>query len=887
MNKKKILMCNESSLLSTGYSVYGHEVLKRLHETGKYELAELASYGYPEDPRISEIPWKYFPVIPPKNQPEIRKIYDSKSSNQWGEYLFDDICAHFKPDIVWDIRDWWNYEFQERSPARKYFYWSIMPTVDSAPQNDNWISTFLNADSVHTYSDWGLEILKKQSNNKIKLQKSAPPGANLEDYKFLDKDKVKQKVGLSPEIFLVGTVMRNQQRKLYSDLMEAFRLFLEIAPKEIAEKTYLYLHVSYPDVGWDIPRLLKEHGVSHRTYFTYICQNCNEIYPSFFRDGRAICKFCNTQNAILPNIKFGVPPKVLNEIMGLFDAYVQYSVCLPAGEKVFVNNSWVDIEDVRVGDIAYTHEGRWMTVENTFVNKYRGNLHKIKVSCDWVSTRFTSEHPILCLSRDKILEGKKNVTHYLFKKIKRRFLEPEFLEAQFIKPGDFIAYVIDDSVRDYKKIANIPITVDYCKFIGILSVCAKWEEGVIKIENKEEILDDEINDIIKQEMDRIKNNPALSQTYSKWFSEKEQYRKIPDWCANLPTNKQIAILQGIVVKNGHYNIKKGFTEFSTESEILATQIKNILRRARIYFSVQRKWCNFGRRKKTKKNRYVFNIRGSVKDGIFKKKHSGDKNIYIDKIHYMRVDSTEVEEFVGQVYNFEVFGDNSYCTLIGHCHNCEGFGMPQVEAAASGTPVFSVDYSAMSDVVKKLKGIPIEIERMFRDAPTQSYRALPSNKDFVEKLKNFLSLPKEIRRKMGMEARKAVEEHYTWEKTAKIWEEHFDSIEILDLWKNPANIHSPILDIPRDLSDYEFVNWCLVNIAGRPDLVNSYLSLRLTRDLGLKMTINGLPNMLCNEDNSLESYARYGELTRDILIEKFLYLCQKRNDFEYKRVKYKF
>lgn len=36
-------------------------------------------------------------------------------------------------------------------------------------------------------------------------------------------------------------------------------------------------------------------------------------------------------------------------------------------------------------------------------------------------------------------------------------------------------------------------------------------------------------------------------------------------------------------------------------------------------------------------------------------------------------------------------------------NSEGFGMPQLEAANSALPVISVDYSAMSSVVKNIGG----------------------------------------------------------------------------------------------------------------------------------------------------------------------------------------
>jgi glycosyltransferase involved in cell wall biosynthesis len=539
---KKILMCNESSLLSTGYSTYGYEVLTRLFKTGKYDIAELAAYGRPEDKANANIPWKYFPVLPEEgNQLENAK-YGSKPTFQYGEFRFDEVCAKFKPDIVWDIRDWWMFEFEERSPARKYYNWVIMPTVDSAPQNDDWISTFVNADAVFTYSDWGLEELKKQS-NKIKLHKSAPPGANLRDFSLLDKRESRKKVNIPDDALIVGTVMRNQVRKLYPDLMEAFAKFLKVAPKEISSKAYLYIHCGYPDLGWDIPRLIKEHGIGHKTLFTYSCNNCKEIYPSHFMGGRTNCDFCGKHTSYMPTIRNGVPSTILNEIMSLFDVYVQYAVC------------------------------------------------------------------------------------------------------------------------------------------------------------------------------------------------------------------------------------------------------------------------------------------------------------------------------------------------------EGFGMPQVEAAASGTPIMSVDYSAMSDVVRKLKGYPIKVQRMFRDASTESYRALPDNDDLIEKLINFFQKPKDKRIQEGVEARKLVEEHYTWEKTAKIWEEYFDSVTPLDKWKEPANIEVPDLNVPANLSDGEFVNWALEKVARRPELKNGYLAIRLARDLNLGMCMDGLPNMLVDPDSSSQSYSRYGEFTRQALANHFINLCENKNKFEKRRIEY--
>jgi hypothetical protein len=45
MAKKKILFCNDSSLYGTGFGTYTMEVMTRLAQTEKYELAEFANYG--------------------------------------------------------------------------------------------------------------------------------------------------------------------------------------------------------------------------------------------------------------------------------------------------------------------------------------------------------------------------------------------------------------------------------------------------------------------------------------------------------------------------------------------------------------------------------------------------------------------------------------------------------------------------------------------------------------------------------------------------------------------------------------------------------------------------------------------------------------------------
>jgi glycosyltransferase involved in cell wall biosynthesis len=552
--KKRILWLNEASFLHTGFAVYGREVMQRLYKTGKYEIAELAAYGHPTPtddeaagfirdfgpPHMFDIPWRYYGNLP-LNIPQEMNEYNSLPTNQFGEWRFERACLDFKPDIVVDIRDWWMLEFVERSPYRPYFHWAIMPTVDSEPQQEQWLSTYLNADSVLTYSEYGRDVLRKETNNRIKFIDVASPGANFQTFKPVS-NKAAHKDGfeIRSDTNIVGTVMRNQARKLYPDLFEAFTLFLEQHP-DVGEKTFLYIHTSYPDTGWDIPMFLRRTNLSNKVLFTYKCQACHHVFPSFFQDSRAICRRCGNPTARLPNTRDGLNDEAMAAIFNLFDIYVQYSIC------------------------------------------------------------------------------------------------------------------------------------------------------------------------------------------------------------------------------------------------------------------------------------------------------------------------------------------------------EGFGMPQVEAAACGVPVMATNYSAMESILKNLGGIPIDIERMFWDSGTSCSRALPRNQDFVDKLANFLSKPSSLRQKIGREHWIKAQKFYNYDRTAKIWEDHFDSITPKNNWTASPRIHEPRFDIPPGLDNEQFIKWCILNIWGEPSHLSSYTTMKMLRDLNYGEAIRGTGDVLFNEASYLGNAQKYQPFNYSDAVNNFQRLAEKRNYFERLRV----
>ena len=537
MNKKKILFCNEASFLNTGYAIYGREVISRLHATNKYELAELSVYGSEVDPRQKAIPWKYYPNHPnPQNEQEVLE-FNSCVTNAFGEWRFEEVCLDFKPDIVVDIRDFWMMEFIERSPFRKMFTWAIMPTVDASPQNEQWVATFANADFVFNYSEFGQKTLDQQSGGAINCLDIAPPSAGEDFQPVPNKRQHKESLKLDPDSFIIGTVMRNQRRKLFPDLFYSFREFLN---RTKLTNAFLYCHTSYPDVGWDIPKLLNEHGIADKVIFTYSCEKCQHVYPSFFEDSITICPKCSFLAAKPSNVHSSVSSKELAKIYNAFDLYVQYA------------------------------------------------------------------------------------------------------------------------------------------------------------------------------------------------------------------------------------------------------------------------------------------------------------------------------------------------------NSEGFGIPQVEAASCGVPIMSINYSAMESVVANLEGEPIKVKAMYKELETGCMRAVPDNEDFIEKLIKFAALPEDIKLKKSAQVKQLCSQYYTWDQTAKKWENWFDQVPSRDpeqTWDSPPRILPPPSEAPAYLGNREYVDWLFYNVLGEPDKIGSYMYSRMLRDLDTRLYIEGMGGMYFNEDSWADLRPDWKPFDKEKAYYKIAEIAEKRNYWE--------
>jgi len=368
MYKKRILFVGEASFLSTGFSTYYRELLPRLAATGKYEIAELGSYARQDDPRVQEFiagRWRFYGVMPTTDeenrvfqQPSPHPRTRGQNTNQFGEHKFAYALVDFKPDIVIDIRDWWMLEFQERNIFRSWYKWLVMPTVDAEPQQEEWIQSYENANMVLAYSDYGIHTLRRQSSlatNGKRAMKIFPkpmrPGVDINSFKPTDKKTSREHWNLAADVPIIGTVMRNQSRKLYPDLIDAFALMKNKYKGESqVDKAVLLIHSCWPDNmhSYDYPRhvarldryewMANHHkGIRGSVLQSLYCHSCKQPSVTFAANlfGRPVqegriklpCCYCGKTDASPPSTSVGFDRNDLAKLYNLMDVYVQCSIC--------------------------------------------------------------------------------------------------------------------------------------------------------------------------------------------------------------------------------------------------------------------------------------------------------------------------------------------------------------------------------------------------------------------------------------------------------------------------------------------------------------------------------------------------------------------------------
>lgn len=924
--RTKVLFVNEFSCHNSGYAKYGMEVIKRLAEKKDIRVAELACYGSEfnkkDRERADRLPWDVYFNTPDLKNPEHAKLYRAKKTYEWGEFKFNEVLLHFKPHVVCTIRDQWMDSFVEESAFRDMYNWCMMTTVDSTPQHTQWIYTFSQADGVFTYTDWGAEILRKQAGSHINLLGSTPACAS-DIYIPYNKNKAKAEFGIGENCKIVGTVMRNQSRKLFPDLMYSFRQFLDRSQRP---DVFLYCHTAYPDSAWNIPELLKTYEIASRVLFTYKCTKCEHVFPNYYQGIGIACPKCQRLTAQLPRVENGVSEEELAKLMQCFDLYVQYANCLAKGQKIKTKNGWKNIEDVCVGEEVWTHKGRYKKVVNTFKKNINEKILKIKCHADYDELLITKEHPIYKLDNSDY-SGSRSFREHVGMLVSNGKDLPKkvFAEARSLKVGDILAkkidveekpvyeldmtdyipehYTIEDGRYKYKtaKIwhdVKIKTDNDLFKWFGLYVAdgCASRKSSVYITSNTKDVENYKLCDIVMPKFGKLKHKPytnrnaidsTINNTVFKEYIEehckKDIDKKLPDWSITLPLSQQKCILQGLFMGDGSYSEKDNVSIYVTISPQLSKQIKELCERLGLNYNVNTVVKSGNRR-----IQYRFEIRGNISKGEFSTKRSSTRGLYHDGYKYVQIKEIEEVDYKGHVYTIEVEDDNSYTCDAYHVRNCEGQGLPQMEAALCGTPVVGIDYSGMADVLPKVGGEAIKPVSMRTEPLTGRLQANPDNEKFVQYLCDFFSTPLPNRSILGKRSSDMAKQNYNWDDTANKWYEYFKTVDLVkyeQAWQQPSRIRKPakLTEQEYKMSNMDYAYWLITQVLCDPTKLHSYLHMRILRDLNNGMTLTyGNSGSYFSEDSMATQKPAIKPFDRKMAYNECLNICNEFNAWEKRR-----
>ena len=358
-SKIKVLVQSNYCRMVTGFGKNMKNILLALHQDPEIEVVEAAN-GVPYGRDIGT-PWESYGTYPsdPRILGIIEKDPTKKRAAQYGFYNIDKIVEEVKPDVFLGIEDVWafrEYEKKEWWSKTKKIIWT---TLDSLPILDQALQMEPKCDQMLVWASFAEEAMKDLGYKTVETVHGAVDYSHFKPLK--NKDELRNLHDLD-DTFVIGFVFKNQLRKSVPNLLEGFKRFKEENP-EISTKLLLHTDWGEKQMGWDIPRYLKEKGLDNgEVLATYVCHKCGDYFIQPYSGEDKDCSSCGGQKSVkTKNSSKGVGEKELNEIYNLMDVY-----CHPftsGGQELPIQEAKSAglitlVTDYSCGtDSAYEHQG--------------------------------------------------------------------------------------------------------------------------------------------------------------------------------------------------------------------------------------------------------------------------------------------------------------------------------------------------------------------------------------------------------------------------------------------------------------------------------------------------------------------------------------------------
>lgn len=928
--KKRILFCSEATFLNTGYAIYTKEVLKYLHGTGKYEIAELASYGEKNDPRGMSCPWKYYGVMPnsqfePKASKEEQDAYHANPSNQFGMWAFEAVCLDFMPDIVCvppetlihtenGYKQIKEIKVGQKVMSHKGIYQSVTKTMRRQHVGDI-IKIKAGGDSQYmqlTEEHPVYAYRKRRQTNQKKSYKDIYDGICPE---FIPAKDIK-----------VGDLVilpKNNSANISSeiDITNYLSNFIikndKIYPTKITNCNPINKNclLNY-ELGVLIGYIIGDGSINQGS----VCVTFNAHEINFAEDCAKL--FCNI---------FGIPASLnLIEAKNCINVTCN-SVLLSEFLEKFIGkkedkhicaelfNSSISTKQGLLKGL-FRSDGCYGSNTVSFTSKMQHLAYEVRQICVDLNIPVSIHKSSKAYSVEGYGESAR-LLHEIVQKFDINKLE--LCENPTRRPrtthiinGHMVAAVQRVRKENYTgQVYNLEVDVDN-------SYVTNWCVHNCDIRDFWMMSHEETSpfrpfyhlvwmptvDAYPQSRQWIASYAQCDAcfTYSNWAGQilTEQSGGKIKWRGSAPPCAG-SEFQPIWDKDSHkqsYGIDPNF-------KIIGTVMRN--QRRKLYpdlFAAFRKFLDQSEDKRfylychtsypdlgwdipellQEHNlsshvlfTYICNETGKFFPSLFRGPIAQSPYTGRWGATLSNVKRGLNNQDLAKVYNF--------FDLYVQYANCEGFGIPMVEAASCGVPIMGTDYSAMESVIRELGGYPIKPKALYKELETGCMRAVPDNDLACSMFKEFFTLSKEQRLRLAENTKKLCDEDFNIQKTGKQWEECFDELPKRPLeqtWKSPARIKQSAQkpDASKETDFHNLAKWLIVNVLCEPERLNTFMESRLARDLMYRSSTANVGGLYFNESSAVFDGLNFRhDFNFDMAYEQMRQMCDRRNQWEQVRM----
>ena len=249
----RILWVGDSPTIPTGFGVVTRNLARELTKLGhEVVIIGINLFGDDEPYDREKFPYKIYAVE--KGGPN--EVY---AFRRWY-----DIYRRENPDIVFLLNDPWLIKsyLEAAGPFNKSTKVVGYYPTDAAPIKPEWMEALNSLDAQVCYSHYAEDVVVQSNGGKRpKNLHQIYHGVNTETFRPVHQQVARLKLGLpiDKELFIVGMVARNQFRKRFDLLAQAFADFAK--DKDDAK---LFLHTVVKDIGFDIVDLARQLDIKNK-----------------------------------------------------------------------------------------------------------------------------------------------------------------------------------------------------------------------------------------------------------------------------------------------------------------------------------------------------------------------------------------------------------------------------------------------------------------------------------------------------------------------------------------------------------------------------------------------------------------------------------------------